>query len=159
MTQAAVFFLLGSAAFLDWKARRIPNLLVFSFMLAGFLWQLSRGQGIASLGGVGFAWAITFLPVLMNGMGMGDQKLLMAFGAWTSWGEVYEAVVWSLLSCLVVLACSPQTWRRLADNMVRLAAGWIAHHTLWFPSRQESALSLPYAVHLLIGYGLITLSR
>jgi prepilin peptidase CpaA len=156
MTHAAILIMLGSAAWTDWRHRKIPNPLVFTFMLIGFLMQLSKGQAMMALGGVAAAFSITLLPVLLRGMGMGDQKLLMALGAWTSYSEIYDVVVWSLVSCLFVLFCSPQAWRRLAENMYLLSAGWTGHRTLWLPAREHSALSLPYAVHLFAAY-LLTL--
>jgi Flp pilus assembly protein protease CpaA len=152
MTEAAVVTLLTLAAWTDWRYRRVSNMLVFPFMTAGLLFQASMGEGWLALAGMGAAFALTFLPVLFRGMGMGDQKLLMAVGAWTSYTEVYTIFLYSLCTCLLALLCSPKKWRILAQNMNILTAGWVGHRTVWFPQPGKSALSLPYAVHLLLAY-------
>lgn len=152
MTQAAVLTILTLSAWTDWRDRRVSNKLVFPFMAAGLIVQACMGEGWQALLGVGAAFALTLLPVLFRGMGMGDQKLLMAVGAWTSYTEVYTLFLYSLFSCLIALLCSPRRWRMMLQNLNILTAGWAAHRTLWIPERAKSALSLPYAIHLLLAY-------
>ncbi|MFY0545780.1 A24 family peptidase [Brevibacillus sp. H7] len=149
MRDVALFLLLMAAACSDWRCRKVSNYLTFPFMAAGLLYQLLLGTGEAALTGVLCAFALSLLPTLFRGMGMGDQKLLMAAGAWTSHSEVYLLFLYSLCSCMLVALCKPERWPRLWGNMILLAAGWSGHHQLWLPGRTSSALSLPYAVHLL----------
>jgi prepilin peptidase CpaA len=150
MTQLAVFTLLTLSAWTDWRYRRVSNMLVFPSMLTGLLYQFGADRGWLALAGVGSAFALTLLPVLFRGMGMGDQKLLMAVGAWTSHTEVYALFLCSLGSCVLALLCSPKRWKLLLQNMNTFAVGWVGHRTVWLPDKGKSALSLPYAVHLLI---------
>ncbi|MBR8659842.1 MULTISPECIES: prepilin peptidase [Brevibacillus] len=152
MKEAVLFALLAAAAWSDWRCRKVPNRLTMPAMAAGLLYQWQSGAGWLALGGLLGAFLLTVGPVAVRGMGMGDQKLLMAVGAWTSWAEVYPLFLHSLLLCLAVVCCRPKTWRRLRFNLHGLAAGWIAHRQLWLPGRAESALVFPYAVFLLAAY-------
>ncbi|WP_134685212.1 prepilin peptidase [Brevibacillus migulae] len=152
MIEAVISLFLGLAAWSDWQTRRIPNLLVFPFLLGGLLYQIIQGQGMTALGGMFAAFLITLLPVICKGMGMGDQKLLMAFGAWTSYVCVYQLVLGSLVSCLVLFMLSPRTWRKLLKNMRLVVAGWYGHREVWLPAPSESALALPYGLHLFLAY-------
>ncbi len=152
MKDAAMFLLLTAAAWTDWRSRKVSNYLTFPLMAAGLLHQLWLGSALTSLTGVLCAFALTLLPVLLRGMGMGDQKLLMAAGAWTSATEVYWLYLYSLCSCLLAALFLPKKWPRLRGNIILLASGWSGHRQLWLPSRADSALSLPYAVHLLSAY-------
>src|SRR5205085_12182703 len=69
----------------DMRSRRIPNWLVFPFLLAGMVvsgvdhgW---RGIG-SSMAGIALAGAVTGLLWWLRGMGMGEVKLCAAVGAW-----------------------------------------------------------------------------
>lgn len=159
MTEVILSLFLGLAAWSDWQTRRIPNKLVFPFMLIGILYQFGNGEGVVGLGGLITAFFLTLFPVLFKGMGMGDQKLLMALGAWTSYTEVYQIAIGSLLSCVVVLICTPRSWRKLVRNMRVVLAGWHGHREVWLPDSAQSALSFPYAIHLFVAYVFLTVSE
>jgi len=154
MMHAALLFILLAAAWFDWRGRKIPNALTIPAIAAGLVVQWQGGTGWMALGGVAGAFALAAVPVALKGMGMGDQKLLMAVGAWSSWGEVYQLFLHSILLCLLGVAFYPRTWRRLAANLKLLAVGWSAHGQLWLPAVKQSAMSLPYAVWLLAAYSL-----
>jgi prepilin peptidase CpaA len=82
------------ATFTDLRGRRIPNWLVFPFMLAGVVfspwrydWQASaHGFGWHGLGqsmaGLGLGLLVYGVMFFMGGMGAGDVKLCAAIGAW-----------------------------------------------------------------------------
>lgn len=159
MSEGAIALFLGIAAIQDWRQRKISNYLTFPALLVGLLVQFLSGGGIKAIGGVVVAFLLTLLPVLLRGMGMGDQKLLMALGAWTSHLDIYQIFLYSLLSCILLFCCSPATWRRLYTNMQLLSAGWQAHRQLWVPESARSALSFPYAVHLLFSFLFLTVLR
>jgi prepilin peptidase CpaA len=89
-----VVVVLTIATFTDLRSRRIPNWLVFPFLLAGivsspwrFDWQGSaHGFGWHGLGqcfaGLLLGFLIYGVMFFMGGMGAGDVKLCAAIGAW-----------------------------------------------------------------------------
>ena len=98
---ALLLMLITAAGFFDFKERKIPNIITFTGILIGVLFNLVSGgwtglfQGILGL----FAGlAIFFLPFAMGGMGAGDVKLMGAIGALMGWQfsvmtALYSAVV------------------------------------------------------------------
>ncbi|QDS36764.1 prepilin peptidase [Brevibacillus brevis] len=149
MTNVVLLGVLGAAAWMDWRKRKIPNTLVFPAIAVG-LWYQWEGELLdGALLGVAGAFLLTVGPVILKGMGMGDQKLLMAVGAWTSWSVVYSLFLHSIVLCLIVMVFYPQNWARLRTNLQIIAAGWSAHRQVWLPGREKTALSFPYAVYLL----------
>jgi len=154
VTLSAVYlfvFLLVAACW-DLCSRKVPNVLLFPSMLFGLLYQIWLGKGWLSAGGICIAFLLSFLPVALRGMGMGDQKLLLVVGAWTSGQAVYTLFLHSLLIALCLLGCRPQCWRVLLANLSKLSAGWLVHRQIWLPNQQQSALALPYAVCLFLAY-------
>jgi len=82
------FVLIGLAtvaATIDARCRRIPNWLVFPFLLAGVIVStvIHGWSGfVDSLSGVLLAALLLGLFYLVGGMGMGDVKLCASVGAW-----------------------------------------------------------------------------
>lgn len=87
---------LAVATFTDLRSRRIPNWLVFPFLLAGIVVSgtLHGWMGVAhSLEGVALG-AVTFgFLCWLGGMGMGDVKLCAAIGAWIGPEQLLTALV------------------------------------------------------------------
>jgi len=84
------------ATFTDLRSRRIPNWLVFPFMVAGLAvsgW-FHGWSGIGhSLGGLALGGLLFGILGLMGGMGMGDVKLCAAIGAWVGPAQLMLALV------------------------------------------------------------------
>jgi len=150
--------LLVAAAFCDWRRRKIPDWLTLPLIAAGLWQQWQAGSAWTAWGGVAGAFLLTVGPVACRGMGMGDQKLLMAVGAWSSWTEVYLLFTSAILLCLLSIALLPRAWSRLRYNLQKIAIGWSAHRQLWLPGKGEAAISFPFAVFLLGAYGIRQLS-
>jgi prepilin peptidase CpaA len=87
---------LVAATYTDLRYRRIPNWLVFPFLLAGFVvssWQHGwHGLGQSCLG-FGLGLLIYGTLCFMGGMGMGDVKLCAAIGAWLGPEQLMVALV------------------------------------------------------------------
>src|SRR5262245_7430006 len=81
-----------ASAVIDWVKFKVPNWLTFPLILSGWLLGLLHNFDLLSGtgdGGIGSSLAATFLacglliPVYaIGGMGAGDVKMTMGFGAW-----------------------------------------------------------------------------
>jgi prepilin peptidase CpaA len=89
-------FVVVVATLTDLRSRRIPNWLVFPFLLAGpvvsgwFHGWLGIGQSLAGLGIGALLYGVLFC---LGGMGMGDVKLCAAIGAWIGPSQLLIALV------------------------------------------------------------------
>ena len=99
---------LAIATFTDLRSRRIPNWLVFPFLLAGIAvsgW-LHGWHGIGqSLAGVGLAALLFGILFFMGGMGMGDVKLCAAIGAWVGPHQLLTALVLTGIAGGIMAVC------------------------------------------------------
>ena len=99
---------LAIATFTDLRSRRIPNWLVFPFLLAGIAvsgW-LHGWHGIwQSLAGVGLAALLFGILFFMGGMGMGDVKLCAAIGAWVGPHQLLTALVLTGIAGGIMAVC------------------------------------------------------
>ena len=80
----------------DVRSRRIPNWLVYPFMMAGVgtCGWIHGWHGIElSLSGFALGAVLFGVPALMGGMGMGDVKLLAGVGAWVGPSQLIVALV------------------------------------------------------------------
>jgi prepilin peptidase CpaA len=84
------------ATFTDLRSRRIPNWLVFPFLLGGVVvsgW-LHGWSGIwHSFAGIGLGCVLFGFLCWMGGMGMGDVKLCASIGAWIWPSQLITALV------------------------------------------------------------------
>jgi prepilin peptidase CpaA len=84
------------AAVIDLRTRRVPNWLVFPFLLMGIaVSTMMRGwAGLeSSLVGILAGAAALGLFYFLGGMGMGDVKLLASIGAWIGPWQILVAFV------------------------------------------------------------------
>jgi prepilin peptidase CpaA len=101
---------LAVATFTDLRSRRIPNWLVFPFLLAGIVvsplrhdWQgSSHGFGWHGLGqslaGLGLSLLINIIPFFMGWTGGGDVKLCAAIGAWVGPEQLFWSIFFTALA-------------------------------------------------------------
>jgi prepilin peptidase CpaA len=99
---------LAVATVTDLRSRRIPNWLVFPFMIAGPIvsawvggWH-GFGQSMAGLGLGALVYGIFFA---MGGMGMGDVKLCAAIGSWIGPAQLLLALVITGVAGGVMAVC------------------------------------------------------
>lgn len=108
---------LVAATFIDLELMEIPDELTYTFAALGLITSVVRPEttllesALAAAGGYGFVWLLNatyrFLRG-MDGMGMGDAKLLMVAGAWFgATGTVFTlgaGAVQGMVAALVLIA-------------------------------------------------------
>jgi prepilin peptidase CpaA len=169
-TAALAAFLLA-ACWTDVRARRIPNALVGTGMLAGlalqgfapagtglfaYLWG-GLGAGPALLGGVtGLA---LFMPLyLMRALGAGDVKLLAMVGVWVGAKAVLAAALWALVAG-GVLALGAMLASRSSGQVLSNLRFMLTHSLLQaqvgklgpLEGSVTSGVRMPYAIAIAVG--------
>lgn len=142
-----------TAAAIDVRTRRIPNLMVVGGAGAGLLLNTwfdgSAGLLRSTLGlMVGFS---VFLPFFaLRGLGGGDVKLMAALGACLGALAILKiALIASFVgaACVLFVATRRGLLRRTLRDVVRLLDGWLTHGP-----RADENLSLANAAALKIAY-------
>lgn len=113
---------LSIACFTDLRSRRIPNWLVFPFLVLGFAvsaWLHGWHGMEQSLEGFALGLVIYGFLFWMGGMGAGDVKLCAAIGAWIGPGQLFLALVLTGMVGGVMVLC----WAALGGFMKQLFTG------------------------------------
>jgi prepilin peptidase CpaA len=141
------------AAVFDIRYRRIPNWLVLTGILFGFLLNtfLFGGTGAAAsfLGG-GLAFLIYFPLFVIRGMGAGDVKLMMAVGfvvGPANWlGILFSTAVLGGLFAVILLL----RWGQLAQTMHNLLfiLGQLMQFKAPYKERSDLDIHSPRAITL-----------
>ena len=107
------------ATFTDLRSHRIPNWLVFPFLLAGIAVSfLPHGIGIhRSLLGILLAVSVLGIFWWLGGMGMGDMKLCTAIGAWVGPGQLGTALVMTGITGGLMALCWAVAGGFLKDSL------------------------------------------
>jgi prepilin peptidase CpaA len=165
------------AAVIDGWKLKVPNWLTFPLILSGWLLGLLYGFGVLPAeghGGFGAALLGTFLGFLLllpvyaiGGMGAGDVKMQMGFGAWI--GAFYGAadgswiILWSFflgvliggVIALVMIALRGNVRRNLGNvrDILRdwLTSGSIGEVAGKASERKPRMHLLPYGIPLCLG--------
>jgi len=96
------------ATITDLRSRRIPNWLVFPFLIAGPVvaaWVGGWHGLVTSAEGFGLGTLVYGIFYMMGGMGMGDVKLCAAIGAWIGPAQLVMALVVTAIAGGVIAVC------------------------------------------------------
>jgi prepilin peptidase CpaA len=128
---AAAFLFFAVAS--DVRFHRIPNWLTLPALLAALLaspWAGATSGPLEAALGAALGFALLVGPYALGGMGAGDVKALMVFGAWLGPKTVFGAVVWAVIAGgafgVIVLALSGelipymQRWGRTLIGSLKL---------------------------------------
>ncbi len=165
--------MLITAAVIDFWKLKVPNWLTFSMILSGWAYGLIAG----GLSGLWASFVLTFfglallLPVYaIGGMGAGDVKMQMGFGAWVGAIPKYGlaggfwVVLWGFCIAAVVggvIALGMMFWRgdffRNRKNVSEIVRDWFTAGSLHTVAaraaeRKPRMHLLPYGVPLCIGF-------
>jgi len=144
----------------DLRSRRIPNWLVFPFLLAGIVVStaVEGWSGLAnSLFGIVVASALMGLLYVLGGMGMGDVKLCAGVGAWVGPHQLLFALAFMGLAGGVMAfgwaICRGFLKESLADTADLISnfgkRGLRPHPTLVLTN--PAARRMPYAPAIAVG--------
>jgi prepilin peptidase CpaA len=146
----------------DLRSRRIPNWLVFPYLLAGlgfsFAPQSWHGIGfVQSLEGMGLGLLLFGILAVMGGMGMGDVKLCAAIGAWVGPQQLFFALVVTGIAG-GIMAVAWAAWGGFLGELFagsgNLLLGWRKRGMALDPELKLSnpkARKMPYAPAIAIG--------
>lgn len=107
VNNALLLALIFASGLYDLKERKIPNIITFTGILIGIIFNLITGGWTGLLQavlGLFVGLTIFFLPFVMGGMGAGDVKLMGAIGALMGWQfSIMTAVYSALVGGVMVL--------------------------------------------------------
>lgn len=149
------------AVWFDHRARRIPNALVMTGIIAALLLNsgLAEGRGLgASLLGMLFGLAL-FLPFyFFKVVGAGDAKLVAMVGAFIGHQEIVATVLAILVAgggLAVVRMAVNGSGRRVMANLKLINLNWWARAQSTtgpeFVAMRDSADKMPYAYAIAVG--------
>jgi prepilin peptidase CpaA len=148
---------LAIATFTDLRSRRIPNWLVFPFMVMGLgvsAWLHGWHGILQSLAGLGLGALIFGVFFVLGGMGMGDVKLCAAIGAWVGPSQLGIALVITGLAGGVMAvgwaACRGFLFAGSGDLIVGLRERGFRPHPDLVLSNPKTR-KMPYAPAIAIG--------
>ena len=158
IASAALSVLLAAAAWMDYRSRRIPNVLTMSGLAVALLLRAVVGPDAIIEGLVGVLLALVLtLPLLMLGvMGGGDAKLLMAIGAFMGpshflWAGILIAIIGGMIAVV-------DAGRKGVLLPVLFNCGQIMKHWASFGRRGANrsfatvgALTIPYGIAIAAG--------
>jgi prepilin peptidase CpaA len=165
-----------AAAIIDWWKFKVPNKLTFPLILSGWALGLANdlgldaGQGgfLAALAGTALGFLLLLPIYSVGGMGAGDVKMTMGFGAWIGafyggqdgpWVIVYAfcagAIVGGVIALVMILVRG--RYQENVKHMREILADLFKLSNLKEASSKANARRprwhrLPYGVPLCIGF-------
>lgn len=156
--------LMGLAAVIDWRSRRLPNWLNLLILLIGLGLSIQGGTHVgvgASLLGAAVGFVLLFPAFALGALGGGDVKLLTAVGAWTGPIGVVAVLILTTIGgavLAVVQAAQAGKLRALFRNSGVLAVNLVHTRALGADYVEQTGKRfrsidrpLPYAVPMLAG--------
>jgi Flp pilus assembly protein protease CpaA len=129
-------------------AQRIPNAIVFPFIVGGWVLgalhfinahpDAGKGDILGALAGTAFGLALLLPALLMGAMGAGSVKLQMGFGSWAGafygmpglyvvfYATVAAILLWGVQAAVVKVTNRPLSWQKSLPTGVAQAVGGIA---------------------------------
>jgi prepilin peptidase CpaA len=179
------------AAFIDGWALKVPNWVTLPLVLSGWMLGLLHDCGVAVDGGTGgiavsiwctFIGFFLLFPMLaIRGVGEGDVKMQMGFGAWvgayfgagattraadladlwgwevTLWGFMYGALVGGAFGLIIIFirrqwGANARIYAGIAKDLTDFAQGNVSEATKRAEERRNVWVKLPYGIPLCVGF-------
>ena len=179
------------AAFIDGWALKVPNWVTLPLILSGWLLGLMHDLGLSPDGGTGgillaiggtFLGFILLFPMLaIRGVGEGDVKMQMGFGAWVAayfgsgattqavgldptgglavvfWAFVYGALAGGVFGMAMILirrkwGDNARMLKEIGGDVKMIATGQGAQAIQRAEERRQRWVKLPYGIPLCVGF-------
>jgi prepilin peptidase CpaA len=164
-----------AAAVIDFWKLKVPNWLTFPLIVSGWVYGLGNSFWTGDFSYLGASFALTLvglallLPVYaIGGMGAGDVKMQMGFGAWVGGIFGLNQGFWIVLIgfCIAaviggVIALGMIWWRgdfrQNRKNVAEIVGDWFGSKSVYQVAEKAHARKprmhlLPYGVPLCIGF-------
>ncbi len=180
------------AAFIDGWALKVPNWVTLPLVLSGWLLGLMHDCGYSPDGGTGgiglsilgtfFGFVLLFPMLAIRGVGEGDVKMQMGFGAWVTvffgsgdttelagmsfrlaglgvvfWGFIFGALVGGVFGLIMILlrrqfGANRSMFGEIGRDLKMFATGNAAEATKRAEERRKVWVKLPYGIPLCVGF-------
>jgi len=173
------------AAFIDGWALKVPNWVTLPLVLSGWMLGLLHDAGVAVDGGTGglglsvactfFGFALLFPMLAIRGVGEGDVKMQMGFGAWAGaffgavgptglhglgvvfWAFCFGAVVGGAFGLVMILLRrqfqkNASTVGEILMDLQLFATGSPLQAAKRAEARRDRWVKLPYGIPLCVGF-------
>jgi prepilin peptidase CpaA len=152
-------------AFIDARARKLPNLLTFPLFLCGLIFSAATGHFASSVEGCLLLFIPYLLLFIFAGGGAGDAKMMGAIGAWIGFAAAIPVLVAVALSGGLLAIGYALVRRRTAAVTANLRAMTLGvvlfgfYRTRLVQAQevlpdQEKMLTMPYGISILVGTAL-----
>ncbi len=173
------------AAFIDGWALKVPNWITLPLILSGWLLGALHDFGVPVDGGNG-GFGIAFLGTLLGfvllvpmlvirGVGEGDVKMQMGFGAWVGayfgsvnpaglhglgvvfWGFCFGAIVGGLFGLIMILirrkfSQNAGMFKEIFSDLQQFGSGQVSTAARKAQERRSRWVKLPYGIPLCVGF-------
>jgi prepilin peptidase CpaA len=179
------------AAFIDGWCLKVPNWVTLPLILSGWMLGLLHSCGVSpdggtgglglALFGTGLGFVLLFPMLAIGGVGAGDVKMQMGFGAWAAaffgtgattaaagmdplhglgvvfWAFVFGAVVGGAFGLVIILlrrqfGANASMVRQIGQDLKLFATGNIDVATHRALERRKVWVKLPYGIPLCVGF-------
>jgi prepilin peptidase CpaA len=155
--------LLGLAAAIDWRSRRIPNWLTLALAACGIAQSFAPWGTVhptSAMTGFLAGMGLTIIPFAIGALGGGDVKLLAALGIWIGplpvlWVFLAAAIIgmFIVLAQCAVARQLPALFRNsalIAVNLIHVRELGVEHVSRTGKAAKSVGRPLPYAVPVLL---------
>ncbi len=118
-----------AATITDLRSFKIPNWLVFPFMVSGLAvsaWLHGWAGVRQSLGGLSLALLVCGVLAFLRALGMGDVKLCAAIGAWIGPAQLTTALIFTGIAGALI-ACGWAIYAGFWREMMRQTRNLLSH--------------------------------
>lgn len=179
------------AAFIDGWALKVPNWVTLPLVLSGWMLGALHDFNVPVDAGTGGFWmsvvctalgfGLLFPMLAIGGVGEGDVKMQMGFGAWVGaffgtgettaavgleklfapsvvfWGFAYGALAGGAFGLVIIFlrrqwGANAQMYSEIGGDLVRFASGEAAEASQRAAERRKKWVKLPYGIPLCVGF-------